>query len=158
MTPECILDTALRRPSYFETILRLLYITCRTSVALTWINPDPAAWFGWFNPTGKRSEKLNPINAIVHHPVIGEVAKWTQDFNHTKHRYPWLCSLRSRGRNEIHLCGATLLRIPPGPIVMVTSAHCSFLCKSGTKVVDNCCCENVSGVKCENESESCGSD
>ena len=156
MTPECILDTALRRPSYFETILRLLYITCRTSVALTWINPDPAAWFGWFNPTGKRSEKLNPINAIVHHPVIGEVAKWTQDFNHTKHRYPWLCSLRSKDSKKTHFCAATMLRRPPGPTIFVTTAHCTFLCKSDDdRILPNCCCENVSGQRCL-DTQDCG--
>ena len=64
----------------------------------------------------------------------------------TKHRYPWLCSLRIAGQQSSHLCGVTLLSRPPGPTVLVTSAHCAYICKSeeGT-VVPNCCCPNVGG-------------
>ena len=29
---------------------------------------------------------------------------------HTRHRYPWLCSLRSKGSGKKHYCGVTLLR------------------------------------------------
>ena len=66
------------------------------------------------------------------------------------------CS-RSNNAQKTHYCAVTLLRRPPGPTVMVTAAHCTFLCKSNDVVVDNCCCENVSGVRCQNETAvSCG--
>ena len=39
---------------------------------------------------------------------------------------------------------------------MVTAAHCTYLCKNDDDVVENCCCDNVSGLKCANTT-SCGS-
>ena len=42
---------------------------------------------------------------------------------------------------------------PPGPLVMVTAAHCVFLCKAEDESTKhNCCCENVSGVGCSADS------
>ena len=46
---------------------------------------------------------------------------------------------------------------PPGPTVLVTAAHCTFLCKSGGAVVDNCCCQNVGQVNCASDTNKCGS-
>ena len=54
----------------------------------------------------------------------------TEKFENTKNRYPWICSLRRRNKEKKHLCAVTLLRKPPGPTVMVTAAHCTFICKS----------------------------
>ena len=74
----------------------------------------------------------------------------------TKHRYPWLCSLRFIGQQSSHLCGVTLLSRPPGPTVLVTSAHCAYICKSEeARIVPNCCCPNVGPGLCTN-TEDCG--
>ena len=50
-----------------------------------------------------------------------------------------------------------IFRKPPGPTVLVTTAHCTFLCKNDTKVVDNCCCNNVGNIDCSDNVERCGS-
>ena len=74
----------------------------------------------------------------------------------TKHRYPWICSLRSISRQPYHLCGVTLLSRPPGPTVLVTSAHCVYICRSEEgRIVPNCCCPNVGPGVCS-ETEDCG--
>merc|ERR1712001_92244 len=74
----------------------------------------------------------------------------------TKHRYPWICSLRSVGQQPYHLCGVTLLSRPPGPTVLVTSAHCVYICKSEEgRLVPNCCCPNVGPGLCT-ETQDCG--
>ena len=74
----------------------------------------------------------------------------------TKHRYPWICSLRSVGQQAYHICGVTLLSRPPGPTVLVTSAHCVYICKSEEgRLVPNCCCPNVGPGLCT-ETEDCG--
>ena len=58
----------------------------------------------------------------------------------TKHRYPWICSLRSKGIRPKHYCAVTLLSRSPGPTVLVGPAHCTDLCKSSRGEVENCCC------------------
>ena len=74
----------------------------------------------------------------------------------TKHRYPWICSLRSVREQPYHICGVTLLSRPPGPTVLVTSAHCVYICKSEEgRLVPNCCCPNVGPGLCT-ETEDCG--
>lgn len=62
--------------------------------------------------------------------------------DNSRHRYPWLCSLRSKDPllQYRHYCAVNLLSRPPGPAVLVGPAHCTYLCKSGNRVVDNCCC------------------
>ena len=39
---------------------------------------------------------------------------------------------------------------------MVTTAHCTLICRSDIGVVPNCCCENVSGRTCSNSTVECG--
>ena len=41
--------------------------------------------------------------------------------------------------------------------MFVTSAHCTYLCKSGSNLVDNCCCDNVGGYDCSGDTARCGS-
>ena len=77
-------------------------------------------------------------------------------YEQTRHRYPWICSLRGRGPDKQHHCAVTLLRRPPGPTVLVTAAHCTFLCKSDNIVVPNCCCDNVAQTKCSEDRGNCG--
>ena len=74
----------------------------------------------------------------------------------TKHRYPWIFSLQSVGEQPYHICGVTLLSRPPGPTVLVTSAHCVYICKSEEgRLVPNCCCPNVGPGLCT-DMEDCG--
>ena len=57
-----------------------------------------------------------------------------------RHRYPWICSVRSKRVGRKHHCAVTLLSRPPAPTVLVGPAHCTYLCKSSRGEVDNCCC------------------
>ena len=75
------------------------------------------------------------------------------NFNHTRHRYPWICSLRTRGVNPEHLCAVNLLAVPPNPTVIVGSAHCTYMCKDTDNngvTLPSCCC-----VTSEKGQESC---
>ena len=80
--------------------------------------------------------RLNPLNDInvfslqqIGGPPINLTVTSSLDYENTRHRYPWICSLRDQDRN-FHYCSATLLSKPPKPTVLVTSAHCTFICKS----------------------------
>ena len=72
-------------------------------------------------------------------------------------RYPWICSLKTRGfrwlskvKNRLtfilrgrHLCSLTLLSAPPRKTILVGPAHCNFLCKDDSlNVVEVCCCRS----------------
>ena len=59
------------------------------------------------------------------------------------------------GQQSSHYCGVTLLARPPGPTVLVTSAHCTYLCKSEGNIVPNCCCPNVGPGTCTDRQD-CG--
>ena len=62
-------------------------------------------------------------------------------YRHTLHRYPWVCSLRTKGKPVDHLCAVNLLSIPPKPTVVIGSSHCTYVCKhSFNKQVEVCCC------------------
>ena len=81
-------------------------------------------------------------------------------------RYPWTCSLRTRGfrchhllqkKNPIvfllrgrHLCSLTLLSAPPQKTILVGPAHCNLLCKDNDFEVELCCCRPIdSGNSCK---------
>ena len=106
-----------------------------------------------------RKKRLTPIEQVYGEnyfgngsPTLGQVPP----LENTKHRYPWICSLRSVGQQPSHLCGVTLLSRPPGPTVLVTSAHCVYICKSEEgRLVPNCCCPNVGPGLCT-DTEDCG--
>ena len=118
-----------------------------------------------FNPS---SSRLNPIRDISKVKCWWNVdndenceeedalIRTEPEFENTKHRYPWICSLQRKDSEKRHLCAVTLLRRPPGPTVMVTTAHCTLICRSDIGVVPNCCCENVSGRTCSNSTVECG--
>ena len=112
-------------------------------------------------PSHDYENKLIPIDSIEE--INGVNFARVPPLENTKHRYPWICSLRSRSRSvhywEIeprHFCGVTLLSRPPGPTVLVTSAHCVYICMSEEgRLVPNCCCPNVGPGLCT-EDEACG--
>ena len=72
------------------------------------------------------------------------------DLVNTRHRYSWICSLRQKSEDKRHLCGVTLLSMPPSKTVLVSAAHCVTVCRSEVKnkIVPNCCCPNVGGETC----------
>ena len=77
------------------------------------------------------------------------------DLVNTRHRYSWICSLRQRSEDKHHLCGVTLLSMPPSKTVLVSAAHCVTVCRSKAKnrLVPNCCCPNVGGGICSANDE-----
>ena len=94
-----------------------------------------------------RRKRLAPL-----HAVYGERNISTRlEFSHTRGRYPWLCSLQTRGE---HFCSATLLSVPPGPTVLVGAAHCTLLCwdEEGGRPVPACCCSG----ECRDRDGLCG--
>jgi len=58
-------------------------------------------------------------------------------------QHPWLCSLKTRGFRGFHRCGVTLLSGPPRRTILVSAAHCSFICKNKFgEILEMCCCRN----------------
>ena len=56
------------------------------------------------------------------------------------------------------ICILLSLILSAGPSVLVTTAHCTYLCQSSQgENVPNCCCKNVSNRGCLNN-EDCGDD
>ena len=99
-------------------------------------------------------KRITPIDSIAE--INGVTIATVPPLENTKHRYPWICSLRSVGQQPYHICGVTLLSRPPGPTVLVTSAHCVYICKSEEgRLVPNCCCPNVGPGLCT-DTEDCG--
>ena len=111
----------------YETVKRLVVSMCTTETFEVWDGLQQNA-------------RLLPIDEI------GGDVPHLPPFHNTRHRYPWICSLRSK-TDSSHLCGTTLLARPPKPTVIVGVAHCTFVCKgkASGNIQPNCCCENVSG-------------
>ena len=85
-------------------------------------------------------------------------AKTELNFTNTRHRYPWICSLRTRGASPEHLCAVSLLSVPPQPTVIVGAAHCTYLCKEGGPQglrLPSCCC-TPGQAGCREEVDRCG--
>ena len=63
----------------------------------------------------KEASRLNPVFVEVDIAGTGEQQNITfgtkLEFENTRHRYPWICSLRSKTENKQHYCAATLLRL-----------------------------------------------
>ena len=133
----------------YNSIRRLVRSSCSDSVFKRWKNFET----GTVNPITR--QRLNPETNVI---TVKNVTIQTElEYRHTRHRYPWLCSLRSRGLSSSHLCAVTLLSLPPSPTVIVTAAHCTLLCKSDGRTVPNCCCPNVGDLDCSTDRSRCGS-
>ena len=100
-------------------------------------------WIGIIKPFNSLENSISKKNASAEF-----------SFRNTQNRYPWICSLRSKGRRSRHYCAVTLLSRAPGPTVLVGPAHCTFLCKSSRGVVNNCCCGGPND--CSDVNERCG--
>ena len=115
------------------------------------------------NQLGKRS------NHRMEQARLAPVAEVTSDiktelnYENTRHRYPWICSLRTRGVNSEHLCAVNLLGVPPNPTVIVGAAHCTYLCKDTDNngvTLPSCCCvtSNKGQESCSADTVKCGPD
>ena len=85
------------------------------------------------------SQRIAPV---AHVDVI-KGTKTELNFTNTRHRYPWICSLRKKGIGAEHLCAVTILSVPPKPSIIVGAAHCTYLCKDGGPngaFLESCCC------------------
>ena len=87
----------------------------------------------------KTSTRLAPVQEV--NTEYG--TKTVLNYENTRHRYPWICSLRTKGITAEHVCAVTLLSKPPQPTIIVGPAHCTYLCKDskprGARL-DACCC------------------
>jgi len=77
------------------------------------------------------------------------------NFNFTRNRYPWICSLRGTGINKDHFCAVNLLSVPPKPTIIVGPAHCTFICKNGKHRIPSCCCRTDT-TNCSETNSACG--
>ena len=93
---------------------------------------------------------MNPVSNI------GVGFKTQVNYENTRHRYPWICSLRTHGINPEHLCSVTLLSIPPQPTIIIGSAHCTLLCKDRGQKVPSCCCISAGVDSCRSDLAKCG--
>lgn len=158
---SCINPLWSGKVEILRTVSSLILSLCEDNIWIEFLNPGKRK-----RKYGRKHElklrlkeymkdvKFNPLNSIQQfgNVTLSSIPR----FENTRHRYPWLCSLRSVGLQSSHNCGVTLLSRPPGPTVLVTSAHCTFLCKSEEgNVVPNCCCPNVGPDICS-EKVDCG--
>ena len=147
---SCLYQVFSKRNIIYNTIRRLIHNTCSESVF--------RQWFDFQRETFVRVISLERLNPEMNVITVNNVTIQTElEYRHTRHRYPWLCSLRSRGLSSSHLCAVTLLSLPPSPTVIVTAAHCTLLCKSDGRTVPNCCCPNVGNLDCSTDRSRCGS-
>ena len=124
----------------FNTVRRLIRDTCSYGVFKKWFEFQRQI----LSPVSEA--RLNPALNVIN---VNEFSFKTElNYENTRHRYPWLCSLRTRqGAQSHHLCAVTLLSRPPAPTILVSAAHCTYLCSSNGRTVPNCCCPNVGKVR-----------
>merc|ERR1712223_1138561 len=152
-TDECMALLA-KQPNIIKNTLELLIqYSCKADV----YNKLPISQ-GLRKGETKRRNRNKPNKRLAPISKVNLTAgiQTELNFNNTRHRYPWICSLRTRGMNPEHLCAVNLLAVPPNPTVIVGSAHCTYLCKdtdANGRRLDPCCC-----VTAEEGQESCSDD
>jgi len=106
-------------------------------------------------PERKQTTRLTPAQFVIQSEKFS--ARTVLNYENTRHRYPWVCSLRSIGPAPEHLCAVTLLAVPPGPTVVIGSAHCTYLCKNENEAqVPSCCCNDGQQQDCSDDQMKCG--
>ena len=105
----------------------------------------------------EREPRLAPVSLAL----VTDVTKTTLNYNNTRHRYPWICSLRTKGIVAEHVCAVTVLSVPPQPTIIIGPAHCTYLCKDGDSRggrLDSCCCTTEPPpLGCQEDQLRCGS-
>ena len=98
-TKECINDVWQQRPDILRQIRFLIRLMCNYKVYIG------------FLPLGEPASKLNPINELniyQEDPTSNISFNTKLEFENTRHRYSWICSIRDPNKN-FHFCSATLL-------------------------------------------------
>jgi len=142
-TTQCLTDIFEKQGIIITTVVNLISASCRFEISLFLLQflaenslvrkSVPSEFFRRNNQT-----KLAPSQLILQGPNI----RTKLQFENTRHRYPWVCSLRSKGPSAEHRCAVNLLSIPPSPTVIIGAAHCTYLCKDGSREVPACCCSD----------------
>merc|ERR1712106_984479 len=143
-----------------NTLVQLIQNSCNHTVSQFYVN------FMQENLPGGARKKRNAEQSEPHSRVkrlapaqviYGKDNIRTKlDFENTKNRYSWVCSLRSNDANQEHLCAVNLLSVPPKPTVVVGAAHCTYLCKNNNnKNVPSCCC-SPGPSSCADDKNKCG--
>ena len=119
----------------------------------------PVGEFQFGRKRSKKERRATPRLAPVSQVNITSGTKTELNYENTRHRYPWICSLRTRGTSSEHLCAVNLLAVPPNPTVIVGSAHCTYMCKDLDKngvTLPPCCCVTKGQESCQNDTVKCG--
>ena len=116
----CIANVFLMSLTIFNTINLLVSEVC-PSASLEWFcfqESEILANYGSYEACIEQNStsRLTPIFQ-VDNSLLGGAIRTNLDFENTKHRYSWICSLRSRRQDQQHFCGVTLLRRPPGCVL-----------------------------------------
>ena len=145
------------KQSLFATILLLTRSMCDCQTYISFFHGGGYyAGLHQCEPQVAEDVRLIPIEDAYTDDYYAVPVGRVPPLENTKHRYPWICSLRIVGQQSSHICAATLLSRPPGPTVLVTSAHCAYICKSEEgNIVPNCCCPNVGPGLCT-DTQDCG--
>ena len=105
------------------------------------------------NKQSGRVSRLNPLFLANEQAGV----RTRLDYSHTRHRYPWICSLRTSSQPPQHLCAVTLLSSPPQSFVVVGPAHCTYICKNEEgHQIPACCCHVGRPSSCGQEVVTCG--
>jgi len=159
-TPSCIKFLAEQPPIVKNTLELLIRYSCSTELY-------KSLPFSQYQTGENRKVKNLKRRKARLAPVVtvNTTANYKTElnYNHTRHRYPWICSLRTRGVNSEHLCAVNLLAVPPNPTVIVGSAHCTYMCKDTDNngvTLPSCCCvtSNKGQESCSADTVKCGTD
>ena len=158
-TPACLKYLAEQPNIIRQTIQLLIQYACTGAL----FEDMPFSSFG-FRHGGERSyDKPRASSRLAPVTEVDSAAgtKTELNYENTRHRYPWICSLRTREVISEHLCAVNLLAVPPNPAVIVGSAHCTYLCKDAGKhgvALPPCCCVTKGQESCQDDPVKCGTD
>jgi len=103
-----------------------------------------------FQKDQKPQNRINPLNSL------GLNFKTSIPYENVRHRYPWICSLRTHGTDPEHLCTVTILSVPPDPVVIIGPGHCTVICKDRDQKMPSCCCILEGIESCRSDIAKCG--
>jgi len=152
---DCIYSV-FRQPAFVRnTITNLVLFSCTDEVSSKYTDFAKEI-------SGQTRSQSNNVQQTRLSPAqsVAEFSNFTLrtilNYENTLHRYPWVCSLRSRGPTPQHLCAVTILTIPPKPTVVIGSAHCTYICKRSQETpVPSCCCAE-GPENCADDRNKCG--
>jgi hypothetical protein len=165
---ECVLELFEQQGFIQNTVMQLIQNSCSFKVSdiytsfqqeangfppLDPCDPDYEYPDDLMEGLNRSNNRLAPAQSVLQFPDF--TLNTQLNFENTRHRYPWVCSLRSTGARPEHLCAVTLLSVPPKPTVVVGAAHCTYICKNDNeKAIPVCCCAD--GVEdCSDDENKC---